>query len=346
MKRLVIFLSVLLTIGAAIFAWLLFKPISPVSAQLGASACQRVALIDQATGAEVSGVEDIAQLPDGTLLLSAHDRLDPLKPDGGVYALDPGVMAEGRAEVASVIDPADTGGSLRPHGIAVTRSGSQLALVNRGRDGINSIDVFALEDDRWAPIDRRVAEQYCRANDLDFSRMMTGRVVVSIDRRSCSLDMGDLLGVIPTGSLEFFVPGDGETPFVMGGRNFPNGIADLWIAETRASRISTPMLRPGGTGVTSIKLPGGPDNISMVNRRTALVAVHPSLLKLGAYRYGWFSKAPSRVVQADLANGSTTVLFDDPTGEVFSGATVAVKADDQLVIGSVIDSGLLVCSGL
>ena len=70
--------------------------------------------------------------------------------------------------------------------------------------------------------------------------------------------------------------------------------------------------------------------------------MHPSLYRLAAYRHGYFDTAPSRIVRVDL-DRKVEVLFDDPAGEVFSGASVAVMSGGTLVAGSMRDAGLLVC---
>ena len=42
-------------------------------------------------------------------------------------------------------------------------------------------------------------------------------------------------------------------------------------------------------------------------------------------------------------DGEVEILFDDPRGDTFSAATVAVLQDGRLIAGSVRDSGLLIC---
>ncbi|MEM9099130.1 MAG: hypothetical protein AAGC79_11470 [Pseudomonadota bacterium] len=346
MKRFFVVLVLLLLIGAGYGAWALFRPIEPVEARIDITQCRKLTLTDAETGEEISGIEDIARLPGGILILSAHDRLDPEEPDGGVYQLPYEGVSETEVALSSIIDPADTGGSLRPHGIALSPRSDRLGLINRGRGGVFSVDIFKKQAEGWVPFDRRVEERYCRANDLDFSRTMKDRVIVSIDRQSCGLSFHDMLGFFPTGAIEMFEPGvPSDEPFLMRGQYYPNGITDTWIAETRADRMSNPIMRRGSL-IGPINLPGGPDNITRLDPRTALVALHPSLIQLAAYRFGWTDKAPSRIAQVGLQDGSVEVLFDDPEGAVFSGATVAMRSDARLVMGSVREPGLMVCEGL
>jgi hypothetical protein len=73
--------------------------------------------------------------------------------------------------------------------------------------------------------------------------------------------------------------------------------------------------------------------------------VHPSIWRYAAALKLGLGKAPSRVVRIDPASAEVEVVFDDPRGDVFAGATVAVERDDVLILGSATDEGLLVCNG-
>ncbi|MCH8952353.1 MAG: hypothetical protein IID49_09545 [Proteobacteria bacterium] len=119
------------------------------------------------------------------------------------------------------------------------------------------------------------------------------------------------------------------------GLAFANGIAGLYVAETRGWRLHDRLDRP-------VELPGGPDNLTWDGLGGLIAALHPSLFRLAAYRYGYHDTAPSRIVRVDL-DRNVEVLFDDPAGEVFSGASVAVLSGSVLVAGSMRDAGVLVC---
>ncbi len=124
------------------------------------------------------------------------------------------------------------------------------------------------------------------------------------------------------------------------GLAFANGIAGLYVAETRGWRLHHRLDRP-------VEVPGGPDNLTWDGLGGLIAALHPSLYRIAAYRYGYLDTAPSRVVRVDL-DRKVEVLFDDTGGEVFSGASVAVLAarglsGSVLVAGSMRDAGVLVC---
>ncbi|MEM8699178.1 MAG: hypothetical protein AAGF44_08405, partial [Pseudomonadota bacterium] len=113
-------------------------PMAALDAFFAPAMCHALPLRDAETGREIVGIEDIARLPDGRFLLSAHDRLDEAGPDGGLYVFDPEELADEAPFVPRLTPalPADglTGG-LRPHGIAAHPELPLVAVINRGRDG-------------------------------------------------------------------------------------------------------------------------------------------------------------------------------------------------------------------
>ena len=133
------------------------------------------------------------------------------------------------------------------------------------------------------------------------------------------------------------------------GASYANGLARLddgsiAMAATR-ERALLVLEGPGELKEgRRIALPGGPDNLTMSGDKI-VAAVHPSTMRLAAALKLGIGKAPSRVVKVDPANGFVDLLFDDPSGKTFAGATVAVERDGALILGSATDEGLLVCNG-
>ena len=133
---------------------------------------------------------------------------------------------------------------------------------------------------------------------------------------------------------------------------FPNGIGIqfkdrplgdnnfLVVAETRANQLR---YFPKTDRRDIVKLDGSPDNLNVGKPGIIQVAVHPSLFKLALYRYGWTSYAPSRIQK--VTGTQVLTLFDDPSGRLYSAASIAVQTAGKLVLGSVGDEGLLVCNG-
>ncbi|GMG81271.1 hypothetical protein LNKW23_04840 [Paralimibaculum aggregatum] len=150
--------------------------------------------------------------------------------------------------------------------------------------------------------------------------------------------------------------GGGGLARIAEGLVYPNGLAEfpyagaphLAVAETRARRVTLlPAAGPGGAADRQhIDLPGAPDNLMPAPGGRVLAALHPSLLRLALYRFGWRSRAPSRLVAIHPADGRVEMLYDDPSGRRFSAATVGhLTGAGILVAGSVRDAGLLVCGG-
>ena len=327
---------VVLSIG--LVALWLFAPVEPVAAQFGPEDCRRVDLTDRATGAPIRGAEDLALLPDGQrIVLAAHDRSDPTRPDGGLYILGLWALRSvSSLELENLVPVARRSRPFRPHGIAVSDDGRRLALVNRPAPRSAEIEIGDLTRRGWLFQNRITGAALCRANDVDFvqNQRETEALTVTLDRAHCGPSIGDLLPGSTTGRMALW--DDGGFRIIRDGLAFPNGLSGGYVAETRKNRV----LRPRGE---PIRLPGGPDNITRIDRTNLLIAVHPSLRRLWLYLNGILPTAPSRIVRAHVLTSEVEVLFDDPQGAIFSGATSAILTEDLLVAGSVGDQGLLVC---
>src|SRR5690606_39970259 len=110
-------------------AWVLRTP-AQLPARFALEGCRRVDLIDNGTGRRIAGVEDLALAHDGaTLVLSAQDRLDTTRPEGGLYAVSLFALGAGQGVRAQpLVAPRE--GDFRPHGIAISPDGRRLAVVN------------------------------------------------------------------------------------------------------------------------------------------------------------------------------------------------------------------------
>ena len=315
--------------------WLL-TPVDPVEARYLHSDCRRVALIDSATGATISGAEDLALLPDGdSLIVSAHDRRDAALPDGGLYRVSLwGIRDAERYEAENLIDALNRTDGFRPHGIAVSKDGGRLAVINRQPGGQAVIEIGDLRPTGWIASKRLTGTSLCRANDLNFVPSDVETLEITLDRQSCGTSISDLMPGSTTGRTVLW--DGGRLRLSRTDLSFPNGIVGPYIAETRKDRI----LRPAGE---PIRLPGGPDNLTREDSRTLLVAVHPGLRRLWLHLNGLWPGAPSRIARVDVLSSAVDVLFDDPSGELFSAATSAVFAKGMLIAGSVTDEGLLIC---
>lgn len=318
---------------------------------IAAQDCHRLEL--RTGGNPVVGVEDVAFEPASrTLFLSAYDRraVERAKgepPAGGLYAVKVEALKGREAAVEDLLAP-KLGAPARPHGLdvrALEAGVVRVAVVNRafvedGRGGWRrrpEINLLDIGPDAAALAGRVLGPRLCRANDVAFQD--ADSLIVSFDRGVCVED-----GREPVGGPALGLVGlDGSVARQDAPVRFPNGVAAtpaaVWIAGTLDAQIST------SDGARRIALPGAPDNLTLDPQGRIIAALHPQLWRFALYRFAWpgFDRAPSRIVRYDPQRGSLRVLFDDPGGAVFSGATGAVVVEDQLVVAGVRERGVLVC---
>lgn len=351
MRRWLLTLAALILIVAGL-GWLWWlNPPKAMAARFQPSQCQRIDVIAPGPPAQqtrlVSGIEDIERLDRNTLILSAHDRLDPAQPNGGIYRLELDAMTDGQVRVSHFVPPAHLPEDLRPHGIALSPDKTRLAVINRQRDGRVFLDMIQGIATEAPSLERRDETAFCRANDVFLPAAAEPMLAaVTLDRGSCGTALSDLLGLSPTGRIAL-VPNDPAAPLRFSAPlHFANGIAAGWVAETRAERLTELSLEWLPQEPRShIALPGAPDNLTLGKEGRLTVALHPSLLRLALYRFGWADRAPSRIARIDPEMRKVEILFDDPTGTLFSAATVGMLAGGRLIAGSVRDGGLLICEG-
>lgn len=350
--------------------------------------CRKVLVTDSMSGESLRGIEDIAlDRRSGRAYLSAYDRPtverrpreggagDPEMPQGGIYLLDLGRLADSDAlvTVTDVTTGFKAERRLHPHGIdlMVDDRGGTLVAVNRagterGREGAaTTVEVFELADPAASGdlVHRTTVRspRFCRANEV--AVLSRDRFLVSLDGEACDgparwleLALGQARGAV----LAAEIVGDTVrlTP-VAEGVPFANGLSvtedHLVVAATRGEAL---LLYPremteAATAAEPervIAIGAGPDNLSLTADGRVVVAVHPSLPALARYRHRWLGEwlraetAPSRVIEVDPGDGgSRRRLYGDDDGRLLSAVTVAVVHDGLLVAGSVIDEGLLVC---
>ncbi len=330
-------------------------------AKYAADQCRRVGVIDQATGLPVRGAEDLVlDAASDRLFLSAYDRRAVEKaarkkafsiPEGGLYAVSlSGLLDDATMTINAgpVVRPDDIAGGLRPHGIAFDPSVGEITFINRAYQRIN---------DKWrmTPRIERVGadgelyvggrdEAPCAANDILEDH---GATYLSFDHEACDwrARLEDALFLKRSG----VATGAGRTVYDRAA--FANGIArtlagEIALADTRAKSILLMSDERDGLKLrAAIETPGGPDNLTVAEDGGLVAAVHPSLFRMGLHRQLGLGSAPSRIIKADPDRGSVEILFDDPSGALFSAATVAIEWREKLIIGSVTDEGLLVCKG-
>lgn len=315
-----------------VYIWV-FSPPAQLPARFTANECRHVGLADPTTGKPIVGIEDLALWQNGSrLIFTAYDRRDNAKPNGGLYSVPVWDLESGNTVAAKRLYQPQ--GSFRPHGFAISDQERRLALINRPSDRAVEIMVGALTKNRWSPEHWLRDPRFCRANDLEYNHPSNVRLRISLDRADCEPSIRDLAPWSRSGSV--LMTDGGPIWTERTGLAFANGLTGKYVAETRAQRISRLHGRP-------LEVPGGPDNLTLTSGGGIVAALHPKLFLTWLGRSGWYDHIPSRIVRVDPKNGAYQVLFDDPSGQIFSGATVAILTGNQLIAGSAIDHGLLVC---
>jgi len=266
----------------------------------------------------------------------------------------------------------------------ISRGRTIVAAVNRGYVSesaakaapwrkIVTLDIFALTGDRLRHLSRIGSPELCRANDVAI--LSANRFAVTTDRAACGgfgavreNVVGSRSGAVRIVSVQGSANQTVALSLVAGGIGFANGIGvrsagpntTFWVAATRdkalielvSRRTRLPFRPPDAPEYETelemrhYPLPAAPDNVTLTADAALVIAAHPSLFRLAAYRYQRFAvkRAPSLILEWTPATGAVQALFEDATGDTFSAATAAVKVGDILIIGSVADRGFLVCS--
>ena len=323
------------------------------------SQCQRVGLISEGIGQSLIGVEDLAiDRANGKLFVAAYDRRATEKaarkraksiPQGGLYQVDVSSIfsREGsEVPVAQLVSPADFTGGLRPHGLTFDESNNEIVFINR---------TYQQDGTKWTmtPKVRRIGANGeivvgspvntpCAANDV---LAKNGKLLTSFDHGSCSWPAAfeNIFSLKRSGVASH----EGEPIFKRA--VFANGLEEtqagaVALAATREKALIFLSSEEGALKEKSrVKLPGGPDNLTRTNSGEIVAAVHPSLIRLAFNRKLGIGKSPSRIVRTDPQDGQVELLFDDPSGKLFSAATVGLETGQGLIVGSVTDEGVLVC---
>lgn len=323
-----------------------------------ADQCRRVTIVDAASAAAVVGAEDLAfDRAAGRILISAYDRRKVEREEatsafdlsqGGIYAAPVEALAgdDTMLTLPSLVARETVGGGLRPHGLSFDPVRREIIFVNRSYQRIDG-------EWRMTPrLERAGADGAVFVGDGDAPRCSANDVatlgettVVSFDHASCGWRgrVEDIFALRASG----VATAEGENVFE--GVGHANGVVALEsgalaLAATRDMQLL--VLTPDGEkfGIErTISLPGAPDNLTVTADGEIVAALHPSLLAIGMQRRLGLGRSGSRVVRVNPETGETTLLFEDRRAKLFSAATAALEEGGLLVIGSVADSGLVVC---
>ncbi len=300
-----------------------------------------------------------------------------LLPQGALYLipLDAALLSKEKLTLTNIAQNFSSDRDFHPHGLDlfVGPEGKQtIAVINRTfeREDPESpwvpsttLEAFALEGQELRHERTIASGLLCRANDV---LALSGRqFLVSRDHGACGglgAVLEDVFGLDRAEILRISVGGTKAAPpqieIAAEGVAFANGLAldaksgAVYVAATRGERISSYQLEdllnlPKAAPLKSLQTDAGPDNLSWGQEGRLIAALHPSLWRLGFYRKRWLGvdRSPSLIVSIDPAAQTQTTLFFDPSGARFSAATIGIQTDDLLLIGGVVEPGVMVCVG-
>lgn len=342
-----------------------FKRESPLSA------CWSIQLTDPETGDLIIGVEDIAFDPKTRdVFLSAYDRwkvrqeleAGQISHQGGIYYF-PVTALEGRplslipAKASTEFAAAN---ALLPHGMAYSRriNRGKVIAINRVYKGEEILElkprvqVFGWDGSALTEKESLSSDLICNPNDV---AVYWFGFFVTNDRAACTKEGGFFSETFnPTGGVYQYKNGEFK-PFAEG-LLFPNGVAVikqvggdlLAVALTRDEKILLYKITSGEL-VREIEVPGAPDNLTIDENGDIYFTIFPNLLDYYFYINGMLGvkKSPTGVFRITAESEWRTVdLLFHNDGDIISGATVAQRVGDFLIMGAGWDNKIAICSGM
>lgn len=295
----------------------------------------------QVDGSSLVGIEDMAALIDGTLILSAYNRRDRDASPKGLFTLTPprDDSPWGAKRVTA------EGDALIPHGISLSPDETALYVVDRSPERSPSILRFNLQDSSQNSVTKDIVVSHdswprslpypCNLNDVLAED--DGTLTFTNDRASCSW-LGKAVDNVfgrANGSL-WSLSSDGGISLLAGGLEFPNGLAQssdtIVVAQTRGQSIYD---MESGTIQT---LTGSPDNMTKSANGEIWVAALPSLIRYALFRAGMIENAGGSLI---TRLSPTVATYNIPE---HSGATTALRVAETLYISGAYTTGILTCA--
>ncbi len=328
--------------------------------------CWAVDIYDDVTGEKVVGAEDLDFDPEtGTVFLSAYDRravareieAGNVTTQGGIYTFKVSDITD--ASTMQVTDISrgfkQAGNEFRPHGFVFFNPlhtlTPSLLVINRlysiedGQIKMKpAFSGFTNEFHIWVSNGTVVPEGVCDPYDLVLTPAMFIREFIFTDvTGNCEGGMFNSKGEIRILLTE-------RPRVIIDNLVFPNGIIlgrDLLFVSQTTDHSLLIISGDKIEKIGKIKLPIAPDNLTMDENDNLYVAGFPSLLDYFYYMKGWFGvkKSPSAAYRISPDDYRQDLLFKDD-GTMISGATVALRAGDYLILGSGWDDNIAICSGM
>lgn len=297
----------------------------------------------------LQGAEDMVLRRDGTIIASVNERNEHVAGTslkrGGALVLMP------RAGQPARVLWDGAGDVFRPHGIdyLVDTDGQEYLFAINHADAGDAVMVFRLEGDALV-LQRQVAFREKTLNDL--TAVAQDRFYVTVDHGSDNafVNMVSDYLRIPTGRVDYH---DGtKSTVAASGIAFANGIAvtpdrkRLYVASMLAGKVIAFDIHAGGLKrAAELDIPGSPDNVTLLEDGSLLVAAHPQILKLAKQNRDHAALAPSRILRISDPGAErmqVTTVFSD-SGKLQSSASVALSVGREIAIGSIFGGHVLVC---
>ncbi len=332
------------------------------------TACWGVEVYDDLTGEKVVGVEDLDFDPEsGTIFMSAYDRravareieAGKVTTQGGIYTINVSDITDAPTLKVTDISRAfkDAGNEFRPHGFALGYIADNVLLmaINRTYQEKDNLlilspifELFYFSNQSLMHMGNYTLEGVCDPNDLILvGILMTFGMTFSDNSWNCQSGVSNYKGAVK-------ITGSPTPEIIIEDIVFPNGLAIakkqnsplLAVAVTREKSIQLFELNDYSM-IKNISLKIAPDNLTVDQDDNLYVAGFPNLIDYYFYMKSWLGveKSPSAAYRISPENFSQELLFKDD-GSMISGATVALRASDYLILGSAWDDNIAICSGM
>ena len=301
----------------------------------------------------IPGAEDITIHPrTGVAYITAADRRSVLAGGngrGGIYAYD---LKADSPQLRNLTPSADE--DFHPHGLSLYLGddGRDVLYVINHAGGRHTIEVFDLAGDGLSHRGSLSDPLLVSPNDL--VAVCRDRLYVTNDHANPPGFARQLEDYLQR-SISTVVYYDGERFVeVASGLRYPNGInvsgdgETLYVASTTGGSVFVFQIQPESAALEQrgeIEIGSGVDNIEVDREGDLWIGAHPKLLSFVQHTGDASRIAPSQVIRV-AAPGSDAPLVEEvllSLGEDLSGSSVAAVQGDRLLVGSVMDDGILDC---